>query len=305
MVSVSFASFITENQTAIIILMSALPLLLAGLVEDTTKYEISPKYRLLIAALCSAIASAWFGVTIDRVDIAYVDPLLQIAAVGFLFTMFAVAGFTHALNLVDGLNGFSSFIAITIMVAFGYLAFQYGHADLLAMNIFVAVAFLGFMVFNFPKGRIFLGDAGAYCFGFVIAWNAVLLLHREPDISAWAILSILFWPVADTLWAMLRRLLNNLPVGKPDQLHFHSVMQRTLIIWSRNRMNLERANPIASLILWLAVVVPVLMGVLLVEQKQGSLIAAITMALLFLLSYSFVIRTTTKNRQFGKHRPTV
>ena len=204
-------------------------------------------------------------------DIAYVGPLLQIAAVGFLFTMFAVAGFTHALNLFDGLNGFSSFIAITIMVAFGYLAFQYGHADLFAMTIFVAVAFLGFMVFNFPKGRIFLGDVGAYCFGFVIAWNAVLFLHREPDISAWAILSNLFWPVADTLWAMLRRLLNNMPVGKPDRLHFHSVMQRTLIIWSRNRMNLERANPIASLLLWPAVVVPVLMGVLLVDfDPQGN-----------------------------------
>ena len=292
--AVSVATYISANETGLIILASALPLLCAGLIEDTTSHEVSPKYRLLIAMLCAGIACSWFGITIDRIDIVWLDPILQVSFVSFMFTIFAIAGFTHALNLVDGLNGLSSFIAITIMSAFGYLAYSYGHNDLFALNVFVAVAFLGFMLFNFPNGRIFLGDAGAYCFGFVIALNAVLLLNREPDIAAWAILIILFWPVADTLWAMLRRVLTSMPIGKPDRLHFHSVLQRSVMIKSRNKIELERANPIASLLLWPAVIIPVLLGVFLVEEKQIALFAAIGMSGVFVASYHGVVYFSTR-----------
>ena len=91
---------------------------------------------------------------------------------------------THAINLIDGLNGLSSAVVIAITVTFGLVAHKYGHADLMVMNAVVCVAFIGFMCVNFPNGRVFLGDAGAYSIGHIIAWNAIVLTEpRARNIS--------------------------------------------------------------------------------------------------------------------------
>ena len=107
--------------------------------------------------------------------------------VGFAFTVFASTGMTYAINLIDGLNGLSSAVVIAIMVTFGLVAHKYGHVDLVVMNAVVCVAFIGFMCVDFPNGRVFLGDAGAYSVGHIIASNTIVLLNREPEISAWGI----------------------------------------------------------------------------------------------------------------------
>ena len=135
--------------------------------------------------------------------------------------MFASAGLAHAMNLIDGVNGLSAFITLSAMVSTGVAA-RYGHSDLLMLNILVCVGCFTFMLFNFQRDRYFLGMQGL-CFGHVIAWN-VILLARELVASAWTLLLIIFWPVADTLFAISRRLHNGKPTGLPDKMHFHQLL---------------------------------------------------------------------------------
>ena len=61
------------------------------------------------------------------------------------------------------------------------------------------------MVLNYPLGKIFLGDGGAYALGHLLVWSAILLVNRASEISPFAILLIFFWPVADTGLAIWRR----------------------------------------------------------------------------------------------------
>ena len=175
------------------LLWTTLPIFLIGLLEDLGP-DTPPALRLGVAALSAILAILVLNINITRVNIPGVDVLLSITAIGMAFTIFASTGMTHAINLIDGLNGLSSAVVISIMVSLGLVAHNYGHADLVVMNAVVCVAFFGFMCVNFPNGRVFLGDAGAYSIGHLIAWNAIVLLNREPEISAWGLLLIILWP---------------------------------------------------------------------------------------------------------------
>ena len=170
------------------LLWTTLPIFVIGLLEDLGPDTPLPAPRRG-SPVCD-IGNLVLNQHITRVDMPGFDTLLGVTMVAFAFTVFASTGMTHAINLIDGLNGLSSAVVIAIMVTFGLVAHKYGHADLVVMNAVVCVAFIGFMCVNFPNGRVFLGDAGAYSIGHMIAWNAIVLLNREPEISAWGILNI-------------------------------------------------------------------------------------------------------------------
>ena len=87
---------------------------------------------------------------------------------------------------------------------------------------------LGFMVLNFPTGKIFLGDGGAYALGHMTVWSAIILISNETKVSPFSILLIFFWPVADTGLAIWRRWKLGTPTDRPDRLHFHQLAMRPL-----------------------------------------------------------------------------
>jgi UDP-N-acetylmuramyl pentapeptide phosphotransferase/UDP-N-acetylglucosamine-1-phosphate transferase len=92
-------------------------------------------------------------------------------------------------------------------------------------------------VWNFPRGVIFAGDGGAYFLGFAIATLAVLLVHRNSEVSPWFALLALWYPVWETLYSMYRRRLRGRSPADPDGLHLHTLIYR--------RVMKLRAGPVA------------------------------------------------------------
>jgi len=146
-----------------LIMLSAIPLFVVGLLEDVKKGEgTQPLTRLFVAAVCSLIAISIFGISIEQLDIPMIDPIFQVSIFAILFTMFASAGLTHAMNLIDGVNGLSAFITLSAMVSLGIVAARYGHNDLLMRS---------FMIFSGKK----LPLARANPLGSVAIWPFVVL----------------------------------------------------------------------------------------------------------------------------------
>src|SRR5258707_10042434 len=88
---------------------------------------------------------------------------------------------------------------------------------------------LEFMAWNYPKGKIFLGDGGAYLLGFWLAELAVLLVARNPDVSPWFPLLLLVYPIFETLFSIYRRcFLHGRSSGDADALHFHQLIYKRL-----------------------------------------------------------------------------
>ena len=277
------------------LLWTTLPIFVIGLLEDLGP-DTPPSLRLGVSALSAILAILVLNMHITRVDLPGVDSLISITLIGMAFTVFASTGMTHAINLIDGLNGLSSAVVITIMIAFGLVAHRYGHTDLVVMNAVVCVAFLGFMCVNFPNGRVFLGDAGAYSSGHIIAWNAIVLLNREPEISAWGILLILLWPVLDTLFAMVRRMVTGLSVSQPDKLHYHHVLMRLVLLMTHETIGKKEANPIGSLLSWPLMAIPCYMGYTMIDDKRGALIAIVGFTLAYVVTYHFLVHNALKLR---------
>jgi UDP-N-acetylmuramyl pentapeptide phosphotransferase/UDP-N-acetylglucosamine-1-phosphate transferase len=90
-------------------------------------------------------------------------------------------------------------------------------------------ALLGFLAWNYPKGKVFLGDGGAYLLGFWLAEISVLLVVRHPEISPWFPMLLLVYPIFETLFSMYRRkVIQGQSPGQPDRMHLHQVIYMRL-----------------------------------------------------------------------------
>ena len=203
-----------------------LPAFLAGFAEDLTK-RVAPSTRLLSSFLAGALAFTFLDAGIQRVDVYGLDPLLAIPAVSFLFTVFAIGGVAQAINIIDGLNGLATGSCMIALVALGYVAFDLGDSQIVLLCGIGAAAILGFRVWNYPSGRVFCGDGGAYFVGVYVAILSALLVHRHREVSAWFPMLLLLYPIWETIFsAYRRRVLRGLPASSADKLHLHTLFYK-------------------------------------------------------------------------------
>ena len=119
-----------------------------------------------------------------------------------------------------------------------------------------------------------------------MSWFGIAVLLNAPDVSPWAILLTLYWPVADTLLAIYRRSRRNADVSAPDRLHVHQMVMRALEICILGRNRRHIANPLTTLVLLPFVIAPPIAGVLLWNQNQNAFLAVVAFGVLFFASYA-------------------
>ncbi len=284
-----------------LLLPSLVPVFFAGLAEDLG-FHVSPRKRLLAAAISSLLAILLFKLWIPRADIPLIGALMAFTPFAIAITIFGGAGICNAFNLVDGVNGLSGLIAVVVAASLAAIAAQNGLFEVSAWCAVVIGAMLGFLVFNFPLGKIFLGDAGAYGIGHVLAWLAFLILNFIPDLTPWALLLIFFWPIADTMLAIFRRRIAGRPADQPDRLHFHQLVMRALEISVLGRNARHISNPMTTVILAPMFTVPAIAGVLLWDKPAAAAISLVFFAGLFVAAYQFGARFTASLRLQSGHR---
>ena len=205
------------------LLIGSLPVFLVGLGEDLTK-RVGVTARFVASVLSAALICYLIDLNISRVDIPGVDLLLSVAPISIIFTIIAIASFTHSINIVDGANGLASGVAAISCVAIGMMAYQAGDDSLAEISFIIAAATIGFFLLNYPLGKIFLGDGGAYLLGFILACIAILLPLRNLSISSWAPLVTCAYPILEICFSVGRRRLRLKVSTQPDRLHLHSLI---------------------------------------------------------------------------------
>ena len=276
------------------------PLFLAGLFEDIG-FKSSPRIRLLVAGVCSAVAIYLYQAWLSNIDTVGVDWLLSFPIVGILFTIFAIVGLINAINLIDGVNGLACGQVMISAFCISILATNVGENNISTLALVIAFSTLGVFLINYPFGYLFLGDAGAYTLGFLLAWMLVLLSHRQPQLSDWSLLCLIIWPVFDTFLAIIRRKFMSRSPGSPDRLHFHQVIMRASQIMSKGRISKKMANPLATTIILPMAVVPAIGGVIYSHDSKVSFVIVISAIMVFSGIY-FSISHLVKN---GKKRKAI
>jgi UDP-N-acetylmuramyl pentapeptide phosphotransferase/UDP-N-acetylglucosamine-1-phosphate transferase len=206
--------------------LSAMPAFVFGLLEDITK-TVGVKTRLVATIGAGLIFCVLTGYRITEVHVPGFDWLLEFTAISVLFTAMAIGGIANATNIIDGVNGLASGTSIIILTGLGIVAWQVGDLQLLGVCLISIGALAGFFLLNFPMGKIFLGDAGAYATGFVLAVVCVALPARNAELSPLIGLLALSYPVTETMVSIHRRLKRTgTHPGQPDRLHLHSLVYR-------------------------------------------------------------------------------
>lgn len=263
-VSILFAPASVVDQYKLFIIATAL-LFAVGLLEDLG-FDVSPRKRLLAAVSASLLVIALLGVWMPRTDVPLLDAVMQYWFIGIPVTLLVTAGMANAFNMIDGVNGLSSLTAIVAALAMALIAEQAGYTAMVQLAIMFAASIFGFFLINFPRGLVFLGDAGAYTIGFVLSWFGIGILLNVPDASPWAILMVLFWPVADLFLAFYRRSRRKADAMAPDRLHAHQMVMRALEICFLGRQGRRIANPLSTVLLAPFIIAPPVVGILLWDQ---------------------------------------
>jgi len=236
------------------LIFSSAPAFAGGLIEDVTK-KFSVYSRLLTTFVAAGLGFFLLDARISEVQIPGIDALLAFTLVSFVFTLLAVGGIAHAINIIDGINGLSGGVCFLMLASIAAVALQVDDMMIFRACVVMGSAVVGFLMLNYPRGLIFAGDAGAYLMGFIVAELAVMLTHRNSEVSPWFPLLLLFYPVWETMFSAYRRkFVRGHSPGAPDALHMHTLVYRRLVRWmegSRSKRALTIRNALTAPYLWL------------------------------------------------------
>lgn len=273
-----------------VMLVAGIPAFAFGLLEDVTK-KVSVLHRLLATTFSGVLAWYLTGIAMQNTGFAPVDWFLQFMPLAVLFTAFAVGGIANAVNIIDGFNGLASGAVTIMLCALGLIALNVNDSALATVCFVVAACAAGFGAVNWPLGKIFLGDGGAYLLGFLLAWLAVLLPMRNPQINAWTSLVVCLYPVLEVLFSVLRRRRREgHQPGQPDKVHMHHLVHRRVVCKIWPSMSAPMKNGMTSPLCWVLVALPATYAVIF-AQNTLMLAGAVVV---FLLGYSSLYARLTQ-----------
>ena len=280
-----------------LLLVCALPAFLAGFAEDVTK-AIPPAPRLLCTAVSAGLGVWLLEAVIRHTTIPGLDWVVSFPAGAVLVTAFAVTGLANAMNIIDGFNGLASMCALIILGSFGYVAFTVGDPLVLALSVMGVGAVLGFFVWNFPLGLIFMGDGGAYLLGFYVAELGILLIDRNPSVSPLFPLLVCIYPIFETLFSMYRKgVIRRMSPGVPDGVHLHMLVYKRIMRWAVGRNGGKRSmrarNSMTSPYLWIMCMLAVVPAVLFWDETAVLAGFIVLFGLTYVVLYWRIVRFRT------------
>ena len=229
-----FILFGNQNPLMISILIASFLILLLGIFDDIK--PIKARYKFIIHILVALIVVFYGGLKLTHVDIFGLS--LNFKWMSPYVTILIIVGIINAVNLIDGLDGLCAGISSIYFLTIGVIALilnKFNGLDIILSFIMLGST-LGFLVFNFPPAKIFMGDTGSTFLGLMISVIMLLGFKTVTLTSLLIPLVLLILPITDTLFAIIRRALNKKPTGW-QRTHTSSTI-KTLINKKNNTSNL-------------------------------------------------------------------
>jgi UDP-N-acetylmuramyl pentapeptide phosphotransferase/UDP-N-acetylglucosamine-1-phosphate transferase len=256
-----------------------------GFAEDLVK-RVSIRARLFASVVGAGVFIALSGIYLNHLDIPGFDTLLAWAPVGIAFTLLAVSGMTNSINIIDGFHGLAAGTVIIILLGFAYVAHGSQDTELLNLCLLLVAVVAGFLVVNYPFGKIFLGDGGAFFLGFLLAQIAIMLPMRNPEVSPWVSLLICAYPVVEVLYSMVRRMREKRSSGSADDQHLHTLIKVKFIRAYFSQLSPNRRNALVAPLVWVMVATLVVIASLWSDRPM----VLVLLFGLFVLAYHLMYR---------------
>lgn len=248
------------------------PLTLAffsGIFEDFHN-SLSARRRLFLQILASLSAIWLTGSVVTYLGLGISMPYWA----GVIFSLFAIVGMMNAVNIIDGFNGLASGIILLILLSFAITSYGQNNMEILNVILITAGSTFAFYLLNFPKGKIFLGDGGAYLLGFIVAIIGIFLASKYESVSPWYILALFIYPVWEVLFSIIRKFSIGLSPMQPDAYHLHMLIYRQI----------THNNPLTALLITLSTLPFMTLSTIFPERSTTN----IAIAFCFIAGYSIL-----------------
>jgi len=252
----------------------------SGIFEDFHN-SLSPKLRLILQFISAFTAVLLTDSVVTYLGLGITMPYI----LGVIFSIFAIMGIMNAINIIDGFNGLASSVSLLILSSFAFTAYSHNAMDILHIIAITVGSLLGFFILNFPKGKIFLGDGGAYLLGFIIALIGISLASTYDDVSPWYVLSMLIYPVWEVLFSIIRKVSIGLSPMQPDAYHLHMLIYR----------HITQNNPLTALFIFIAILPVNILSTLYSHSSLYNIIIASIFIPLYISLYIYLYRKDTKS----------
>lgn len=209
-----------EHHEFIGLVIGATLLCAVGARDDARGVRASVKLAFQVAA---ALIAFGFGFRLEAIQLPFIGAL-SMGVFALPVTVLWIVGVTNAVNLIDGLDGLAAGVAFVAALTSFVIASLSGSAFVALLMAALMGALVGFLLFNFNPARIFLGDSGSYFLGFVLATTSLggaLQQKASTAVSLLVPVLALGLPIFDTLFSMLRRLVERRPIFSGDRGHVH------------------------------------------------------------------------------------
>lgn len=201
------------------VLLGSLAMFGLGVLDDLT--PIGARKKLLGQILISGVVASG-GSTLEFMTNPVTGASHHVGFMGgWLVAVLWLVALTNLINIIDGIDGLAAGISLMLMVLLAH-ATTGGSSFLLMLVVGMIGALVGFLYFNFPPARIYMGDGGAYFLGFLIG-GLTLVTSQKGTVAAALVAPVfaLALPIIDVSLAIVRRALKGLPVFRPDRRHIH------------------------------------------------------------------------------------
>jgi UDP-GlcNAc:undecaprenyl-phosphate GlcNAc-1-phosphate transferase len=195
------------------IFISALIVFVMGVVDDFRELRARTKF---VGQCVASLIPVMFGFQFTQFG------PIHLGFIGKIITFVWFVGLTNAMNLIDGIDALCGSISLTILLSLGVMFYLRGNSDYTTLLFILSACVLGFLVYNKPKAKIFMGDGGSQFLGFMIA--AFPLFNKAPSLSYNMFPTIVVLasiPIMDTIAAIWRRTREGRSFFSPDKAHLH------------------------------------------------------------------------------------
>ncbi len=190
-----------------------------GFVDDLKPLGARVK---LVGQIGTALILYSLGVSIDILSNPFGEGALSLGWWSLPLTVIWLVSIPNIVNLIDGMDGLAGGFGLFLSLTLAFLGYYSRQPDVLVVSLAMAGALAGFLIFNLPPAKIFLGDGGAYLIGFFIASVSLFTSNKGSIIGALLVIIIaLGVPILDTLFAIIRRAIRGVSIFNADAEHIH------------------------------------------------------------------------------------
>jgi UDP-GlcNAc:undecaprenyl-phosphate GlcNAc-1-phosphate transferase len=205
------------------VILSAFAISIVSFLDDLRDWPFSVK---LAAQMLAALTAVYSGLYVSDIRLPFLGPV-ELFWLGPLATLCWILFATNAMNFIDGLNGLSAGVALVASLFLAFIAQSQAGWFVYFASLVLAAGIAGFLPFNFPRARIFMGDVGSQFCGFVLAMLGVAAARFERvDMSLLLVPMLLSGVLFDVAFTLLRRLFNGDRITQAHRSHLYQIAHR-------------------------------------------------------------------------------